>query len=617
MAKDYYAALGVARDAPSEEIKKAFRRLARESHPDANPGDPSAEARFREVAEAYEVLSDPTSGGLRPGRHARSRGPVRRFRRRRTRRPAPIGVRRGRTLRRRRGRGPSTERSRRPHQGADLAGGRGIRTPVDVKFRTSVSCDTCDGSGATPGTERQTCPCLSGHGRPACRRRGMLGTMMSVTTCATCQGRARSSPIRATLPRARHHCSRTAMSGWRSRQAWPPVPGCASTTKAKQPDAAAAPGTCSSKSRCSPDERFERQGDDLIHRTSVGIAEAALGTTTRDPALDGESTEVEVPAGTQPGWVARVPGQGMTRLGRRGRGDPAVVVEVEVPTHLSRKRRSCSDGSPSCVASSLPDASAAGSEHGPRSARARAWSVVRIPPFRWTTWQSAISAGFCADPMEIRCPTPTAPARWVRDRCEGRAGGPWFGAHRRAALRRCRWPWRPPPRRTGPGFCREARRTRDRSKCAGWHPLRRGAAAGPDEVEAWCRSALEQSRSAWLMRVHPRLVAIDDLPAGTVFADRAGSHPSRLRDVSWCRRPGGGLGTRRGAGRCPDGVVRPCGAAGGDGGNGGRGWRNSRTLWPRRPLRVVAFRSGRGLLHGAWRQPIVCNRSSDTGPGPL
>src|SRR5690606_17765394 len=83
------------------------------------------------------------------------------------------------------------------------------------------------------------------------------------------------------------------------------------------------------------DERFERQGDDLIHRTSIGIAEAALGTALEIPLLDDETREVEVPAGVQPGWVTRVSGQGMTRLGRRGRGDLAVVVDVDVPTDLS------------------------------------------------------------------------------------------------------------------------------------------------------------------------------------------------------------------------------------------------------------------------------------------
>jgi molecular chaperone DnaJ len=84
-----------------------------------------------------------------------------------------------------------------------------------------------------------------------------------------------------------------------------------------------------------PDERFERQGDDLVHRLRVGIAEAALGTTIQVPLLDHGIHDLDVPVGTQPGWVARIPGQGMNRLGRRGRGDLAVVVDVEVPVDLT------------------------------------------------------------------------------------------------------------------------------------------------------------------------------------------------------------------------------------------------------------------------------------------
>lgn len=336
MAKDYYAALGVARDAPSEDIKRAFRRLARESHPDANPGDPAAEARFREVAEAYEVLSDPQR------RAAYDRGDTLDF-----------GDLFGGF-----GGGGLDDLLRSVFGDGGLFGGGGTAagpprgrdvltrvqitladaafgTPVDVKFRTSVSCGTCEGTGATPGTDRETCPACQGSGAQRVARRGLLGTMMSVTTCATCGGSGETVVDPCDV------CAgRGTMQEDRSVRVEIP-PGVATGTRLRlnhEGEAAGRGGRAGDlfvEIQVRADERFERQGDDLIHRTSVGIAEAALGTMLEIPLIDGETTELDVPAGTQPGWVARVPGQGMSRLGRRGRGDLAVVVDVVVPTDLS------------------------------------------------------------------------------------------------------------------------------------------------------------------------------------------------------------------------------------------------------------------------------------------
>lgn len=336
MAKDYYAALGVASDASPEEIKKAFRRLARESHPDANPGDPGAEARFREAAEAYEVLSDSQRraaydrgdtldfgdlfGGFGGGglddllRSVFGDG-------------GPFG-----------GAGAASG----PPRGRDVLtrvqislADAAFGTPIDVEFRTSVSCGTCDGSGATPGTERRTCDACQGTGAQRVARRGLLGTMMSVTTCATCGGNGE------TIVDPCDDCSgRGTVQEDRSVRVEIP-PGVATGTRLRlnhEGEAAGRGGRAGDlfvEIQVLGDEQFERQGDDLIHRTSVGIAEAALGTTIEIPLIDGETTELDVPAGTQPGWVARVPGQGMSRLGRRGRGDLGVVVDVDVPTDLS------------------------------------------------------------------------------------------------------------------------------------------------------------------------------------------------------------------------------------------------------------------------------------------
>lgn len=336
MAKDYYGTLGVARDAGSEEIKKAFRRLARESHPDANPDDPTAEARFREIAEAYEVLSDPDRrrrydrgdtidlsdifgggfggfddllrsvfGDLSGFGGGGARGPVR-----------------GRDI-----------LARVELDLAEAAFG----TTVDVSFRTNVTCAVCSGDGAKPGTERSRCPTCSGSGAVRQARRGLLGTVMSVTTCGTCTG---SGEVFAEL------CERCAGAGVSAedRTVKVEVPAGVSTgtrlrltREGEAPGRGGQPGDLFVETIVRPDTRFERDGDDLVHRATIGIAEASLGTQLDVPLLEGGTTQVDIPAGTQPGWQNRLSGAGMTRLGRRGRGDLYVLVNVEVPTDLGQE----------------------------------------------------------------------------------------------------------------------------------------------------------------------------------------------------------------------------------------------------------------------------------------
>ncbi len=334
MAKDYYGILGVDQSATPEDIKKAFRRLARDSHPDANPHDPGAEGRFRDVAEAYEVLSDPKR------RAAYDRGDT-----------IDLGDLLG-------GFGGFDDLLRSVFGDGGLFGtgaptgttprGRDVLTrvqiplaeaafgaPVDVRFRTEVVCEVCDGSGAKPGTDRQTCPTCQGSGAQRVARRSLLGTVMSVTTCATCRGAGEivSEPCERCRGRATYQQERTV------RVEIPP--GVSTGTRLRLNHEGEAVGRTGRSGdlfveiQVLADERFERDGDELIHRVAVGIAEAALGTSLEIPLLDGGSMTLEIPKGTQPGWVARIPGQGMTRLGRRGRGDLAVVVEVEVPSDLS------------------------------------------------------------------------------------------------------------------------------------------------------------------------------------------------------------------------------------------------------------------------------------------
>ena len=332
--KDYYELLGVARDASPDEIKRSFRAKARDSHPDANPDDPSAEGRFKEIAEAYEVLSDPAR------RRSYDRGEaidlsdlfsgfgglddlIRSV-------FGDSGIFGGGTVRTASPRG----RDVLVRVPIDLAAAA-FGTQSDVAFRTNVICETCDGSGAEPGTSPTRCTNCAGTGAVRVTRRGLLGPMLQVMACEVCQG---------TGEMISHACNECRGGGVTpsNRSVAVEIPaGVSSGTRLRlngEGEAAprrGRPGDLFVEIEVASDPRFERRGDDLVARAAIGIAEAALGTEIEVPLIDGSSEAIEVPAGTQPGWTTRVPGAGMGRLGRRGRGDLYVVVDVAVPTSLT------------------------------------------------------------------------------------------------------------------------------------------------------------------------------------------------------------------------------------------------------------------------------------------
>ncbi|MGH8875379.1 MAG: DnaJ C-terminal domain-containing protein [Acidimicrobiia bacterium] len=334
MRKDYYAILGVERDAGQETIKRAFRRLARETHPDANPGEPTAEIRFREVAEAYEVLSDPAR------RHAYDRGatfdlsdlfgnlgsfddllqavfgdsgPF----------------------------GPGTTRSA-PRRGRDVLVPvevtlfeAGFGTTSEVRFRARVACSDCGGEGAAPGSSSTRCTACRGTGTMRVARRSLLGTMMTIVDCDTCLGTGRVVTERC--PR----CGGAgAVEGERTVRVEVPA-GVTDGTRLRLGGRGESAGRLGGAGdlyvevRVAPDARFLRDGDHLVHRLTVGIAQAALGTTLEVPLLEGGSEVIDLEPGTQPGTTIRLPGLGMSRLGRRGRGDLLVNVGVAVPDDLT------------------------------------------------------------------------------------------------------------------------------------------------------------------------------------------------------------------------------------------------------------------------------------------
>lgn len=332
MARDYYEILGVGRDATSEEIKKAFRRIARETHPDANPNDPEAEERFRAAAEAYEVLSDPE-------RRARyDRGDTIDI--------SDIFSAFGGiddVLRSVFGEGGFfTGRPSRASRGRDVLVHTEVPLEVaafggeaNVEFNTRVTCGECRGSGAEPGSKPVTCSECGGAGQVRVSQRSLLGTMTSVSTCRRCGGEGSVIGTPCSL------CHGSGSLPDTTHVSVEVPPGVATGTRLRisghgeSGGRTGPPGNLFVEIIVRDHPRFERRDADLVHTTSIGIAEAALGTSLEVPLIEGATMELEVPKGTQPGTVIRVPGRGMTVFGRRTRGDLLVLVNVEIPEDLS------------------------------------------------------------------------------------------------------------------------------------------------------------------------------------------------------------------------------------------------------------------------------------------
>jgi molecular chaperone DnaJ len=340
MARDYYELLGVSRDASADDIKRRFRTLARETHPDANPGDAGAEERFREIAQAYEVLSDPHK------RAAYDRGE--------TVGEAFRGVDLEDILQQIFGGGGGgfgfdfgfgRAARRGPRRGRDAAvaveltldeAAEGVER--NLQFVAATTCTTCAGSGAKEGTSATRCGTCGGAGQVRVSRNTFLGSMMTVTECTTCQGIGEVIEERCAtclgagsfdgeveltvdIPAGVDHGTRLRLSG-----------------RGGAGERGAPPGDLYVEIHITTDERFVRAGDDLRHRIQLGFTEATLGAQIEIPLIGGDTMDVDIPAGTQPGTVFRLNRQGMPRLRRRGRGDLLVEVDVLVPTDLTKEQ---------------------------------------------------------------------------------------------------------------------------------------------------------------------------------------------------------------------------------------------------------------------------------------
>ena len=337
--RDYYEILGIPRDADEGQIKKAFRRLARTLHPDVSDA-PDAEERFREVVEAYEVLSKAETrelydryghSGLRSGGFT----------------PTSFDL------------GNLSDLfaaffgddlfgvSARPRRtrGADVAAqveidlveaAKGTRR--DVPFPVAVTCTTCGGSGAEPGTQPVDCPTCGGAGRLQQVSRTVFGEFIRSQTCPACQGAGRvverpcadcdgsgrtieERTLEVEVPPGIHDGQQIRLSG----------EGHAGSLGGRAGDVYV-------QVRIRPDPRFVREGNDIFSTVDLTMTEAALGTTVTIPTLEGD-VELEFEAGTQPGELRVLRGRGMPVLQGFGRGDQRVLVNVQVPRRLTDEQR--------------------------------------------------------------------------------------------------------------------------------------------------------------------------------------------------------------------------------------------------------------------------------------
>jgi len=351
--RDYYEVLGVERGVEQTEIKRAFRRAARDCHPDVNAHDPEAEAKFKELAEAYEVLSSPESRAAydRYGFDGVRGRPMTDFEHTSVTALFDLffggsGGMFGDALRQAAG-GAWGAPGSAAESGEDVAVSVSISleeavtgTTRTVDVEAAVRCEVCGGTGAAPGTSPETCTACGGSGRV--RRvasMGGFGQFIQTGPCDVCDGRGTTV---ADPCQECHGAGRVRGS----RQIEVEIPaGIADGQRMRIGGEGGAappggqPGDLYVLIGVQPDERFVRDGHDLVHRLDLTMVEATLGAHVSIPTPDGDPIELELPAGVQPGHVREFRGRGMPALRGRGRGSLKVVVNVTVPRRLDKEQR--------------------------------------------------------------------------------------------------------------------------------------------------------------------------------------------------------------------------------------------------------------------------------------
>jgi molecular chaperone DnaJ len=340
--RDYYEVLDVARDADERQIKKAFRAKARELHPDVNRHDPDAEEKFKELAEAHEILSDAEKRSVydRYGHEGlSSRGfesPFQGFGSFSDIFDAFFG-----------GGDPfgGSGRGGGAMQGGDVAVAVEVTleqaatdSTVDVEYDAVGPCETCHGNGAKPGTPIRTCERCGGAGQLRAVTRTAFGQLVRAqacdvcggdgkipeTPCETCGGRGRQAQHRklsVDIPAGIADEQRIRLTG-----------------RGHAGERGGPPGDLYVLVRVLEDDRFVRDGNDLVHVLDLPAPSAALGTSVTVPTLDGDE-EIQIAPGTQPGSIVTLRGKGMPSLRGRRRGDQRVLVNVMIPRNLSADQR--------------------------------------------------------------------------------------------------------------------------------------------------------------------------------------------------------------------------------------------------------------------------------------
>jgi molecular chaperone DnaJ len=341
MSEDYYETLGVQRDASQEDIKRAYRALARKYHPDVSD-DPNAEERFKDVNAAYEVLSDPEKRTMYdrygkdvpPGFGGFDFGGMRD--------PFDIFTEVFGNLGGFGGFG-RTGRSG-PRRGNDIRSSLVIAfeeaafgAEKEVDIQRQEACQTCKGTGAKPGTSPETCPECRGSGQTRQVQNTLLGSFVNITTCPQCQGKGTV---------VKTPCQECRGSGrvYAKRRIQVSIPAGVDDGVTIRLTGQGEPGELNGPNgnlyitlNVKPHEFFKRRGNDVILEMKINVAQAALGDAVNVPTLEGER-KITIPAGTQSGAIFRLRDLGIPQLRGNGRGDQLIVTQVAIPTKLTAEQ---------------------------------------------------------------------------------------------------------------------------------------------------------------------------------------------------------------------------------------------------------------------------------------